>query len=167
MFVDKLLSLFICRGQGKINMKSWEAKIKKKKSISLSYLPLFLPCLLHDQAIHNRNVETDFFFLSPAKHATVVTNQFTISLFDVFHWGEGKQIKAETAISQIRWIYLMCSSAAQDYATKGSRTALEFECFFFFFFQRSNKVRCTKTNISDSAIVRVLEVKNKRWDGLI
>lgn len=44
MFVDKLLSLFICRGQGKINMKSWEAKIKKKE-IYLSILSTSFPSL--------------------------------------------------------------------------------------------------------------------------
>lgn len=52
---------------------------------------------------------------------------------------------------------------------KGSWTALEFECVFFFLSQRSNKVRFTKTNISDSAIVWVLEVlrfcKAKKKEG--
>lgn len=55
---NKTLGLFICGGEGKINMKSREAMIKKKKKKKL-FINLFsFPCLLHDQAIHDRNVET-------------------------------------------------------------------------------------------------------------
>lgn len=114
--------------------------------------PLFLPPLLHDQAIHKRNVETlcsniypsAFFPPFPLKHNTLLlSNQLAISLFDIFHRSKGKQIKAETDHTD------KCSSIAELYGTKGHRRTLE---FFFFLSQRSNKFRLTKTNISHSSI---------------
>lgn len=138
-FTVIMLGLFIFRGKGKINTKRRAAMMKKK----VFYLPLFLPCLLHDQAIHNRNAENlcspvgalTFFFLSNKNPDTVVTNQFTISLFDLLHWGERKQTQAKIEISQIR------DSSTLRWMTgqKERWVALESEN------ERSSKVRFSRT----------------------
>lgn len=124
VFMDKILSLFSCRGEGIQTQRGHD--VKKK----VHYLPMFLSLLLHDQAIHQRNVE----MLCSTAFSTVThssrRSQLTVSLFDIFHRGEGKQTQAETRIAEIRWICVMlCPSTAQNYATKGSRAALE--CFRF------------------------------------
>lgn len=138
-FTVIMLGLFIFRGKGKINTQSWAARIKK-----VFYLPLFLPCLLHDQAIHNRNAENlcstvsavTFFFLSNKNPDTVVTNQLTISLFDLLHWGERKQIQAKIEISQIKDLSTLRWMTGQ----KERWVAVESEN------ERSSKVRFTGTN---------------------
>lgn len=51
------------------------------------YPRLFLPCLLHDQAILCRNVETLSLldYLCTKQRRRCRKNEFTMSLFDVFH----------------------------------------------------------------------------------
>lgn len=140
-FTVIMLGLFIFGGKGKINTKSPAAMIKRE----VFYLPLFLPCLLHDQAIHNRNAENlcstvsalTFFFLSNKNPDTVVTNQFPISLFDLFHRGERKQIQAKIEIAQIRGL----STLRWTTGRKERWVALESEN------ERSSKVRFTRTTI--------------------
>lgn len=151
----------------------WSAKrlIKKKKLII--YLFSFL--VLHDQAIHDRNAETVqtvcalTVFLSWSKNTLLWQISSQISVFDRFHWGDGEQIKAETVITEIRWdladVFKRRTGLHDKRKLNGSGI---WECFLFFFFFL-NKVRLTKTNISDSAILWVLEayrfckVKTSWW----
>lgn len=144
---------------------------KKKKAY---YLPLFLPCPAWpsnswQECRDGANCLCfDSFSLLKQKHV-VVTNQFTISVFDRFHWGDGEQIKAETVITEIRWdladVFKRRTGLHDKRKLNGSGI---WECFLFFFFFL-NKVRLTKTNISDSTILWVLEayrfckVKTSWW----
>lgn len=85
-----MLGPFIFRWEGKINTKSREAMIIKKRKKSV--LSTSFPSLSSAWPSNSRQECGDpllnclcfDFFFSPANPATVVTNQFTISLFDVW-----------------------------------------------------------------------------------
>lgn len=99
--------------------------------------PLFLPPLLHDQAIHKRNVETlcsniylsAFFPPFPLKHNTLLlSNQLAISLFDIFHRSKGKQ--------KLRLITLISVQALQSFMGQKDIEGLGNFIYLFFSFSK-------------------------------
>lgn len=99
--------------------------------------PLFLPPLLHDQAIHKRNVETlcsniypsAFFLPFPLKHNTLLlSNQLAISLFDIFHRSKGKQ--------KLRLITLISVQALQSFMGQKDIEGLGNFIYLFFSFSK-------------------------------
>lgn len=149
--------LFFCRGEGKQTQRGHDVK----KSILSTYVPFLtsawpnnLPEECGDALLNS--LRSDIFFSSTIAHSS---RQLTISLFDIFHRGERKQTQAETRIAEIRWICVMLrSSTAQDYATKGSRTALEFESAAKMF-----QIPKTSPNLSGLFLHSDSIISRKRW----
>lgn len=82
VFMDKILRLFICRGEGKTNTKNGEAMMLQK-----STLPTYFPSLSSTWASNSQQECGDTHALTHS----CCHNQLTVSLFDIFYWGEEKK----------------------------------------------------------------------------
>lgn len=124
-----------------------------------------LPSFLHEQATHNRNVETlcltqllsfDIFLPLTQNLSPQIS---PINLFVIFHWGQGKQIQAQTVIAEIRYNHsTLLKVLHRNKRNKEPEPLWICMIFLFYFVLLCNKIRLTMVNMPNSTVSRVLEV---------